>query len=553
MTNIPFDIIPGQGELYYDYLNKNPKLLRFYNGHHRSPEDISGLAGKILANNDFQRKFLSIVLREINTPYGMTPETEANIKLLEQNDTLTVITGRQAGMYTGALYTLLKAMTTIKLAAHLSKELGHPVVPMFWLESSDHDLDEVNHISFPGEKEPTKFIYSDIQNPYHKPVGGLQLGKGFEKIAEKIMEILPRNDFYDAITRLMRETYTADATFSEAFGKMLTRLLGRWGLVIIDSENVELKKLAGPVITMKLMEKGRMNQLIMEQSEELRKEKYHHQIKVKSEMLNVFIHQDNNRIPISLLGELMSINGTKISMEDDELIKMSKEHPELFSPKVSFRPIIQDFLFPNVAYVGGPAELAYFAQLKKVYEFFDIEMPVIWPRASATIVDAKIQRHMQNTGIEPRDVFRDPKEVFTKILMKNTPREYDKIFEEAAIKMNDFTSWMKDSLQEAQILKPEVYDTAFKKMQYQVEHIRNLALNELTSKNQSLVNSWRRIQVQLYPHGKLQERTYNILYFLSRYGFWLMDYLMERLDVTTDDHQFVNIPSMTDGESDSRR
>ena len=551
MTNIPFDIIPGQGELYYDYLNRNPKLLKFYNGHHRSPEDIAALAGKILANNDFQRKFLSIVLREINSAYGMTPETEANIKLLEQDDTLTVITGRQAGLYTGGLYTLLKAMTTIKLAAHLSKELKHPVVPMFWLESSDHDLDEVNHISFPGEREPLKFTYSDIQNPNHKPVGGLPLGKGFEKIAEKIMENLPRNDFYAAITRLMNETYTPEATFSEAFGRLLTRLLGRWGLVIIDSENVELKKLAGPVITMKLMEKGRMNQLIQEQSEELRKENYHHQIKVKSEMLNVFIHKDNNRIPISLLGELMSLNGTKVSLEDEELLKMAKEHPEMFSPKVSFRPIIQDFLFPTVAYVGGPAELAYFAQLKKVYEFFDIEMPVIWPRASATLVDAKIQRHMQNTGTEPQDVFRDPKEVFTEILLKNIPHEYDKIFKEAAIKMHDYTAWFKNMLQQEQILNPEVYETAFKKMHYQVEHIKNLALNKFTSRNQSLVNSWRRIQVQLYPHGKLQERTYNILYFLSRYGFWLMEYLMERLDITTDDHQFVNIPSMGDSESDS--
>ena len=544
MTNIPFDIIPGQGKLYSDYLSENDKLLRFYNGHHRKPEDISGLAKKILKGNDFQRRFLSIVLRDINSEYGMTPETEANIELIKNNEALTVITGRQAGLYTGAIYTLSKAITTIKVADHLTKQLKKPVIPMFWLESSDHDIEEVNHISFPGVKEPIKFVYSEKKNVEHKPVGHLKLDIGFDKFSRKIVESLPKNDYYDAITRLMNETYSQGQTFSRAFGKMLTRLLGRWGLVIIDSENAELKKLAGPVITMKLMEKGRMNQLIKEQTAELTKENYDHQIKIKSEMLNIFIHQDNNRIPISLLGEIISQNGTKVSLENGELLKLASESPELFSPKVSFRPIVQDFLFPNVVYIGGPAELSYFAQLKKVYEFFEIHMPIIWPRSSATLIDARIQRHMQNTGILPEDVFRDPKDVFTEILLRNTPESHEKIFDEAAARMDELTGWLKRSLDEADILKQEVYESSLKKMRYQVDHVRNIALNKLSAKNQSLVNSWRRIQVQLYPHRKLQERTYNILYFLSRYGFWLMDFLMDNLDISTDDHQFLEIPSM---------
>lgn len=544
MPNIPFEKIPGQGALYYDYLAQDPRLERFYSGHHRNLDDIIRLANKLTEKNDFQRKFLSAVLRETNSEYGLTPEVEANLRLLEREDTLTVITGQQAGICTGPLYTLLKAISTIKISEYLGKTLDRPVIPMFWLETSDHDLTAVNHIYFPGSQGPQKFTYGADVNPRQLPVGGMKFRKDFDRFSKSIKEILPDNDFYDAVSRLMDETYHYGETFGRAFGKMLTHLLGRWGLIIIDSENVELKKLASPVITMKLLEKGRMNQLMQEQSEELERESYNRQIKIRSELLNVFILKDNNRIPLTLLGEMLSDDGTRVALEDDELLKIASKHPERFSPKVAFRPIVQDFLFPTVAYVGGPSELAYFAQLKKVYQFFEIEMPIIWPRASATLIDAKIQRHMQRTGIAPEDIFRNSEEVLREILERSSPYEHDEIFAEAKVRFDQFIGWLEKKLAATELPVNEQLKTSSRKMKYQLEQIQHQTFNRMKSRNNSLVNSWKRIQIQLFPRSRLQEKTYNIIYFLSRYGFWLMDYLMENLDITTDDHQLLEIPSL---------
>lgn len=542
MTLIPFRKIPDQPALYYDYLDDNPRLRQFYNGHHRSEADLARLAKNVL-HRDYHRKALVEVLRGINRPYGMPPETEANLEKLSREETVTVITGQQCNIYTGPFYTISKALSTIKISQFLRKMLNRPVVPLFWMESSDHEYSVVNHIYLPVNHEPKKFTYGgDVTN--QQPVGGLKLESNFSEFSCKLQSSLPANDFYDAVVRLMDEAYYPGAKLGEAFGRMLTRLLGRWGLIIIDSENVELKRLAAPIIAHKIEEKGRINQLMTEQSEVLERENYEQQIKVRSELLNLFIMKDNNRIPLTLLGEVLANGEEKMGLTDEELVSLAQEHPERFSPKVAFRPIVQDFLLPNIVYVGGPTELAYFAQLKKVYEFFEIEMPIIWPRASATLMDAGIKRHIQKIDIQPEDIFRKYGELLKEMMEKLAKKEYDKFFRDAEARVDDLILWMKDRLTQIDPLLTEQYDKSFNKIHYQVESIRQKTLNRLTGKNQYMVESLKTIQNMLYPRKRLQERTYNILHFLSLHGFWLMDYVMENLDISTDDHLLLEVPSI---------
>ncbi len=542
MHRIPFRNIPDQPALYYDYLDDSPRLRQFYNGHHRNEADLARLAKNVL-HRDYSRGALAQVLQGINRGYGMTDETQANLELLEQEETLTVITGQQCNIYTGPFYTIAKALTTIKVAARISETLNLPVVPMFWMESSDHEYAIVNHIYLPVNHEPKKFTYGgDITN--QQPVGGLKLGNDVEEFARRIKQTLPANDFYDAVTRLMDEAYSPGAALGEAFGKMLTRLLGRWGLIIVDSENPELKRLAAPIIAHKLEEKGRINQLMVEQSEELEKEHYEQQIKVRSELLNLFILKDNNRIPLTVLGEVLANGEEKMELSEQELVSLAQEHPERFSPKVAFRPIVQDFLLPNVAYIGGPSELAYFAQLKKVYEFFEIEMPIIWPRVSTTLIDSGIQRHIEKAGIEPQDVFRKYGDVVKDIMEDVSNREYDKLFRDAEARVDELILWLKDRLAQIDPSMTGQLDKPFSKIHYQMESIKQKTMNRLTAKNQSLVNSLRTAQSMLYPRRRLQERTYNIIHYLSRHGFWLLDYLMENFDIDTDDHHMLEVPSL---------
>ncbi|NQS97599.1 MAG: bacillithiol biosynthesis cysteine-adding enzyme BshC [candidate division Zixibacteria bacterium] len=542
MVNIPFTKIPGYTALYNDYLSANPKLSRFYNGHHRNRNDFFRITERVV-EQDYNRQRLVDVLRRINSAYGLTPAVEANLELLRHEKTVTVITGQQAGIFTGSIYTILKAITTLKAASYLGRMLKVPVAPLFWMESSDHDLSAVNHIYFPGPQRPIKFTYGKTENPRQRSVGGIEFGKDFNDFSRRIKETFHNNDYYEAVTRLMDETYYPGATFGTAFGSMMSRLFGRWGLIMVNAEDEELKRLAAPIIIRKLEEKGRMNQLLQEQSQELERADYERQIQVRSELLNVFILKDNNRIPLNLLGEVLGNGDEKEMLSDQELVAVASEHPEWFSPKVAFRPIVQDFLFPTVAYIGGPAELAYFAQLKKVYEFFEIQMPIIWPSASAAIVDVKTQRHLQRAGAQPEDVFRNSEEVLREIIEKYTDIVPEDYFDTAERKLEEIVEWLG---REMSVIDPSLskqFNTSHNKMRYQLNSMKKRTFARLKEKNQGIVESWRKVQIQLHPNNRPQERVYNIVYFLANYGFWLMDYLLDNLDIEVDEHQFLVLPS----------
>ncbi|MBC8278149.1 MAG: bacillithiol biosynthesis cysteine-adding enzyme BshC [FCB group bacterium] len=542
LKSIPFSKIPVKSQLYQDYIAGNPKLSKFYSGYHRNEDDFHRIT-KSVVKHDYNRLHLAEVLRGINEKFGITPAIEANLELLKHDQTVTVITGQQAGIYTGPLYTILKAITTIKAATHLSKMLNRPVVPLFWMESSDHDLGEVNHIYFPGLQGPVNHVYGKDENPKQQSVGSINLMKDFIQFSDKIKKNLPQNDFYDAVTRLMDETYYPGTTFGDAFGKMMSRLLGRFGLIMVDAENVDLKRLAAPIIVRKLQDRGRMNELLIEQSEELEREDYQRQIQVRTELLNLFILKDNNRVPLSVLGDVLANGESNAIFESRELVQIASENPERFSPKVAFRPIVQDFLFPTIAYIGGPSELAYFAQLKKVYEFFEIQMPIIWPRTSASLFDAKIQRHIIKIGITHEDVFRNPDDVVKEITNRHFDFDIERVFATADEKLDDIFVWLRDALIDldptlaGQLQNPE------KKMLYQLNHIKARTHQTLQSKQKNLTTSYYTVRNQIFPNKKLQERVYNVLYYLSRYGFWLMDFMMEELDIEDDCHQILEIPS----------
>ncbi|MBL7191174.1 bacillithiol biosynthesis cysteine-adding enzyme BshC [bacterium] len=537
--------IPNQGELFYDYLDRNPRISRFYNGHHRNEDDIISLSERVITH-DYRRPELCRILREINSRFNITPEIESNIDLLQDERCLTVITGQQVGLLSGPIYALIKAFTTIKAADYLAKLLNRPVVPLFWMECSDHDYDEVNHIYLISGRESVKISYREKDKPYHQSVGTIKLNDDFNQFLDEVYKYLPDNDYLAAVQRLISETYYPGVYFGEAFGKMMTRLCGRWGLIMVDSENVELKRLASPVIIHNLKRKEKMTELLKEQSEELDSEHYEIQIKVREELLNIFITKDNNRIPLSVLGELMGYGeDEKVFLEDNELLQLASDTPEVFSPKVSFRPIIQDFLFPTIVYIGGPSELKYFAQLKKVYEFFDIEMPIIWPRVSATLVDNKIKRYIQKAGVSIEDIFRPYEEVEKEILERDITHDPDMTFAEAKKRLIEFQIWLKEELVKIDTSLPAQTSNPFSKIMYQIEHLEKRTYNILKTRNHNLVDNWRAIVSNLYPRHRLQERTLNVTHFLSRHGFWLLEFLYENLDIMDDYHQIIEIPSRT--------
>lgn len=542
MITVPFDKIPVKPQIYKDYIAGNPKVMKFYNGYYRSETDFKEIAVKVV-KHDYHRDELVDVLRMTNEKFGLTAAIEANLELLRDEKTVTVITGQQAGIYTGPLYTILKAITVLKVSSYLSKLLDVPVVPLFWIESSDHDLAEVNHIYFPGLNGPNKLLYGDDSNPQQQSVGSIPFGKDFEGFSERIKKILPKNDFYDAVIRLMDETYHPGVTFSEAFGRMMSRLTGRYGLILVDAENVRLKRLAAPIIIRKLQDRGRMNELMIEQSKELEEDNYERQIQVRTEVLNLFILKDNNRVPLDLLGRVLGSDDTEGMVENKELIQFASENPERFSPKVAFRPIVQDFLFPTVAYIGGPSELAYFAQLKKVYEFFEIQMPIIWPRVSASLIDAKVQRAIHRIGISYSDVFRDDEEMRKEIALKSMENDPSKVFAEASVRMDELIDWLIESLGKIDGAIPLQVKTPANKMHYQLDSIKNKSLSIIKSKQDSVLKNWETIRNEVFPQKRLQERVYNIIYFLSRYGLWLTDYIIDSIDIENNEHQILEIPS----------
>lgn len=371
--------------LFLDYLNQKEATSSLYSAY----PNLHNFR-QLLDKRKFESERRSVLVEVLAEQYQGLESTEAvneNIELLAKDNTFTVTTGHQLNLMTGPLYFIYKIVSTINLARKLRQEYpDRNIVPVYWMASEDHDFEEINHFVFDGKK----YTWETDQKG---AVGEFELDKNLQALLAQ-MPFIP--DF-------LREAYLESTNLAEAVRKYVHFLFGDEGLVVIDANHPRLKALFAPVIKDDLLHQ-RANSLVQEQNNKLEELGYKPQIFPRE--INFFYLIGGLRERIVYDDGSYQVMNTEIAWNEEQLLEELNQFPGRFSPNVVMRPLYQEFILPNVAYLGGPAEVVYWFQLTLVFEHYKVDYPAVMPRNFVVIVPRVLQRKIEKLGLAKADIFK---------------------------------------------------------------------------------------------------------------------------------------------------
>jgi bacillithiol synthase len=536
---ISFDEIPRTSRLFNDFLYNFSRVERFYQAEGRELDSLIARA-PIVSAQSFSRDVVADVLIDQNRKAGASEIAIANIERLRQKDSVVVITGQQAGFFTGPLYTVYKALTAIKLAAQL-RERGVNAVPMFWVAAEDHDFEEVNHTRLVNrEGQFITITYTACSPKEGKPVGQVTLCDEVNGNIDELIAALPASEFMPRLTDDLRASYQAGTGFADAFGKMMLKMMGHLGIALINPLDDRLKQVAGEIYTRAIARVPEFATQLVKESAELEAAGYHAQVYTAPEAVPLFMLDDGRRKAIVRRDDgRFYLKGSENSFNADELLDTVKRCPSCFSPNVTLRPIVQDFLLPTIAYIGGPAEIAYFAQLRPNYKLLDRVEPVVLPRASFTLIEKRHAKTMSKYGIEFANLFQGQEEVMKKVVERSLDQNTATIFDESEKVFNEQLEKLRESLMAVDPTLAEALKSGREKIFYQLHNLRTRFIHNRSKRDETMQQQIERLFAVLYPNKNLQEREINVSYFLARYGYELIDKLYQEVDVGFRDHKLI--------------
>lgn len=536
---ISFGTIPKTSRLFKDYLYDFERVGRFYE---REGRDLASLVerAKRVTAQPFARDEVAAVLTDQNRAAGAGEATFANIERLRQSDAVVVITGQQAGLFTGPLYTIFKALTAIKLAAQL-REAGVNAVPMFWIAAEDHDFEEVNHMRLVNrEGHLTTITYTACSPKEGKPVGHVRLAEGIQENINELLAALPESEFVPRLAEELRAAYQPGTNFGEAFGKLMMSWLGQFGVVLINPLDDRLKHLAGEIYTRAFARATDFAAQLVSESAALEAAGYHAQVFTSQEAVPLFMLDEGRRTAMVRRDDgRIHLKGSEKSFAADELLETVQRCPNCFSPNVTLRPIVQDFLLPTVAYIGGPAEIAYFAQLRPNYELLNRVPPVVLPRASFSLIEKRHAKTLSKYHLDFTDLFHGLEETRRKVIEESLDANTTALFDETEKLFEEQLEKLRASLVAVDPTLAEALKGGREKVFYQLHHLRTRFINNRTKRDETSVQQIERLFAILYPNKGLQEREINFSYFLARYGYELIDRLYEAVTPENRDHQLI--------------
>ncbi|RPI05965.1 MAG: bacillithiol biosynthesis cysteine-adding enzyme BshC, partial [Zetaproteobacteria bacterium] len=395
--------VPGFSPLVRDYVHDFGRVAGYYGRNPHADDEYRTLAD-LCASRDYRRAELHAVLQAQHGAWESPPIVHRRIDDLCAPGGLAVCTGQQTGLFGGPLFTLYKALTAVALASRLEGAVRRPVVPVFWMASEDHDVAEADHVYLADRGgNPIQVRHAAWASPDGFMPANLRLGPAIDDTLKRLRDALPATEFADALHEALTRAYAPDRSLSEAFARWMTHLLGDTGLVLVDAADPGLKRLAAGVFRRELEEAPRTSAAILDVSRSLRSAGYPAQIEARPDGVNCFLLQDGRRA-LARDSAGFALRDTGEIVPAATLHRIARETPERFSPNVALRPVVQDTLFPTLAYVAGPGELAYFAQLRPVYDLFGVPMPAVVPRATLSLVDPRSARLLERFRLGLREL-----------------------------------------------------------------------------------------------------------------------------------------------------
>ncbi len=541
VESLPFDRIPQQSRLFLDYLRDPLALAEFYPEAVRFHHELPSRAARVLAAHKADRGLLCDALADMNSNWGAGEETLKNIQLLRDSDCIAVVSGQQAGLCSGPLYTIYKALSAVKLAGCLSQRKTK-AVPVFWMATEDHDFAEVAKAEFIARD--CRLAEVEVPSELHRegqPVGRVVIDHSIDAVLNQLLETLPSSEFTPDLETGLRDAYRPGRGYGEAFARMITSLLGRHGLVLLDPLDQRLKTLAAPLYAAAAARAPEIASAIEVRSRKLVEAGYHAQVTASENSFPLFLHDEDG----ARHAMIRKADGRYTTKTDDraypveELSSLALAQPERFSPNVTLRAVVQDYLLPTIAYYGGAAEIAYFAQTSEVYRLLDRPVTPILPRSSLTMVERHTGRLLEKYGLNLVDLFAGPETVLARVVEEHLGAETAKSFAKAEGAINRELDDLREQLRTIDPTLADALETGRRKINYQLEGLRTRYHRAQMSRDEAAHRQLQRAFEQLFPHKTLQERHINVTSLLSRHGRYVVDWIYNAINIGSNDHQIV--------------
>jgi bacillithiol biosynthesis cysteine-adding enzyme BshC len=528
---ISFNSIPHTTRIFSDVLSYSQEVRKFF----PTPPDVAHVAAlaKAVARNRERQARVADALEKQNRAWGTSELTLSNIQRL-RDGAFAVVTGQQVGLFGGPLMSLFKAASVLALAGQLQKQ-GVDCIPVFWLATEDHDLDEVNQaLLLTHDLQLAPFV-AKTAGVTGAPIAHIRFAEGTSQIVAETAKLLGESLAAD----YLRESYAEGDTFSDAFAKLYTRLFREHGLILLDPADPELHRIAAPLFVDALHRSAELDQAVLARNKELREAGYHEQVKVTSESTPLFALVDGARVPVHRANGAFAIAKQLISAE--ELQERIETAPENFSANVLLRPVLQDYWLPTLAYIGGPAEIAYFAQAAVLYERLLGRITPILPRMSATLIEPRIERLLRRYEVELPELFHGECQLRDCLAARSLPPELKQGFEQAQASVEVAMARIGGSLQKLDSTLVEAAGRAASKMRYQVRRLEKRAAQAELRRTEILSRHAAQIENALYPNKSLQEREIAGIYFYAKHGSELIDHLIELAQSRCPEHKVVTL------------
>jgi len=532
----------GFSQLFLDYLYDFHEVQRFFPHSFRESPPYDSLIGTI-DKRELDRETLVNVLTRQSKSFRCGDRTLEHVVMLGKSTTYAVVTGQQVGLFGGPMYTIFKAVTAIRLSQRLkTKYPSLDFVPLFWIEGEDHDFIEMNNTSvLDGEGKPVRIEYLHGGIAPEKnlgPIGELVFDVSLDQTFASLDAALQKSEFTGSLLEKLKEFYAPGTTFNQAFVGWMNFLFEEYGLVFLSSNDPEIKRLLSPMFVKEITEFPTTSQLVIAQSAEL-EERYHAQIKPRS--VNLFMFHRGGRYLVEPREHDFSLRGTRHFISKEEMLQIAHQTPELLSPNVVLRPVAQDTLLPTVAYVAGPSEIAYHAQLKPVYESFGVSQPVVYPRASGSFVEERLERLMEKYQLDASQLFDNVDTVTRLILAQIAEIKVDDLFGQANAGIAEVINEIQFGLKEIDPTLLGTLEGVRSKINGNIAMLKEKAIGAQKRRNETAIRQIERAMNTLLPNGSLQEREINVLYYMNKYGPELVKWLCSELDISGFKHQLITL------------
>jgi bacillithiol biosynthesis cysteine-adding enzyme BshC len=529
---LPFTAIPHTSQLFRDFVYDFERVQRFYSHNPRRRDWMPKVAASLHYDQQ-RRERVAAVLERQNRAFGASEKSLAAIARLRAG-AAAAVTGQQVTLFGGPLFSLLKALSAVAIAEG-AREQGIDCVPVFWLATEDHDLAEVNHASLLTAEGKLDRLLTESHAAASAPISDVRFGPEIEAVVARAAEILGENE----ITELLRRAYRPGETLGSAFARLFAFLFGESGVILLDASDPELHQVAQPVYRAAVVGAEEIDNALLARGKDLRTAGYHEQVKVTPSSTLLFEKRNGAREVIHRRNGGFAIGNDRISQE--ELLGQIAAEPHRFSANVLLRPVVQDYLLPTIAYTGGPAEVAYFAQAAVVYEEVLGRVTPVLPRFSATLADARAQRLMKKYHVSLPDLFHGP-EAFRELLaLRSIPGELESEFAEAEQRATDSLEKIRRSLEKLDPTLVEAAGRVGSKMLYQLRRLRARAGKAQLRRDQEVSRHAEWLSTALFPNKNLQEREIAGLAFLARHGRELLQTLYAGARSGCPDHQIIHL------------